>query len=135
MENYNISFPLILLLIYRFIIFFYYNILYKKYSNVSTNIPWVNSSFILSMLIHVTSSTSSVVTLDKSSSPSHLNNYTSIISLNFFPFIVFRTLLKSICPFSGNNSTPTSSFASRIAPCKLFSPFRTEPPTHSNIEG
>ena len=36
---------------------------------------------------------------------------------------------------SGIKSTPTSSFASRIAPNKLSSPFTTEPPTHSHIKG
>ena len=49
--------------------------------------------------------------------------------------MIFRVFVKRTCPFSGIKSTPTSSFASRIAPCKLSSPFTTEPPTHSHIKG
>ena len=49
--------------------------------------------------------------------------------------MILRVFVKSICPFSGDKSTPTSSFASLIAPCKLSSPFTTEPPTHSRIRG
>ena len=49
--------------------------------------------------------------------------------------MIFRVFVKRTCPFSGIKSTPTSSFASRIAPNKLSSPFTTEPPTHSHIKG
>ena len=49
--------------------------------------------------------------------------------------MIFRVFVKRTCPFSGIKSTPTSSFASRIAPNKLSSPFTTEPPTHYHIKG
>ena len=80
-------------------------------------------------------STSSVVALLKSTSPSYSNSQTSIISLKIFPSMIFRVFVKRTCPFSGIKSTPTSSFASRIAPNKLSSPFTTEPPTHYHIKG
>ena len=57
------------------------------------------------------------------------------MSLNFLSFTKSLTFEKTTFPSSGESVSPTSSLTSRKAQFRLFSPFKTEPPQHSHING